>query len=132
VGSKRHRPAFGAGERAQTLVEVLVATVVLGIGLAAILNGFSACLNAVSVLRGQSVARDFCATAVSQLRTNPSLLSSDEEGSLGDDHPGFKWRREVRETPEQGLLAVRITVEWTSQGVARDYVLETLVATPRM
>jgi len=108
-----------------------VATVVLGIGLASVLEGFSACLNAVSILRGQMVARDFCATAVSQLRTNPSLLTSDEEGPVGADHPGFRWRREVRETPERGLLAVRITVEWKSQGVALQYVLETLVRTPR-
>lgn len=115
----------------QTLVEVLVATVVLGVGLVAVMRAFSTCTAGVGVVRGRIVAREYAAGLMSELRANPSLLMSDETGEIGDAHPGFTWRRRVRETREQGVLAVEITVEWRVQGMRRSYVLETLVQAPR-
>jgi len=116
----------------QTLVEVLVAMTVLGVGLVAVLEAFSVCSGAVSRIKSEAIAKTWSRSIMAEIRANPSLLTSDESGDLGRDYPGFTWRRQVRETGEQGVLAVRVEVRWKSRGVAREYSLVTLVRMPQV
>ena len=114
-----------------TLVEVMAAMVVLGVGLVAVMGAFSACSRVVSIVKGQVVAETFASKMLSELRVNPQLLLGGKEGIIIDGPSGFTWTRELRETGEPGVLAVKITVNWKSQGVRRYYALTSLVATPR-
>jgi general secretion pathway protein I len=116
----------------QTLVEVLVAMVVLGVGLVSVLEAFSVCSLAVGVIRSEGIARSWAAGKMGELRTNPALLTSDESGDLGKEYPGFTWRRQVRETPEHGVLSTSIEVKWKNRGVERSYSLVTLIRTPQV
>lgn len=122
----------GAGRRGGiTLVEVLVAMVVLGVGLVSVLRALSTCMRAAGIIGGEAIAEAAAARMLSELRENPQLLLSGDSGDLGGERPGFTWRRELRETGEPGVLAVRITMAWTSQGAPRDYSVVTLVEMPR-
>lgn len=117
--------------RGQTLAEVLVATVVLGVGLVAVMKAFGTCSRTVGIIRGQTVAKNFASRMMSEARGNPALLLSEDEGALGREHPGFAWSRRLRETPEPGVIAVRITVTWRTRGVRREYSLVSLAQSPR-
>jgi len=114
-----------------TLVEVLVAMVVLGVGLVSVLRALSTCMRVAGIIGGEAIAEEAAVRMLSELRENPQLLLSGDSGDLGERRPGFTWRRELRETGEPGVLAVRITLAWTSQGVPRDYSVVTLVEMPR-
>jgi general secretion pathway protein I len=126
VSRGRHTRLSAMG---QTLVEVLVAMVVLGVGLVSVLEAFSVCSLAVGVMKSEAVARGWAAEKMGELRTNPALLTSDESGDLGKEYPGFTWRRQVRETPEHGVLSVSVEVKWKNRGVERGYSLVTLIRT---
>jgi len=116
---------------AVTLAEVLVSLVVMGVGLVSVISAFSVCSRAVGIARGQVVAENFAASIVAQMRENPGLLMSGDSGEVGPDYPGFTWKSELRESAEEGVLAVRVTVEWKSQGLRRDYTLVSLVETAK-
>jgi len=114
-----------------TLVEVLVAMVVLGVGLVSVVRAISTCRRTARIIGGESIAKEAVVRMLSEVRENPQLLLTGDSGPLEAGPPGFTWRRDVRETNEPGVLAVRVTIEWMNQGVRRDYSLVTLVATPR-
>jgi type II secretion system protein I len=114
-----------------TLVEVMVTMVVLGVGLVSVMRAFSTCSANVSLIRGETVAETFASSMMAQMREDPTLLLSEDEGEIGPEHPGFTWQRELRETDEPGVLAVRLTVQWRARAVRRDYTLVSLVETAR-
>ena len=113
-----------------TLIEVLVAMTILGVGLVAVMRAFSACTRTVGIVRGRTIARDFAGRVMSEARRNPSLLISEDEGNVGGQFPGFTWKRELRDTIEPGLISIRITVNWRIQGLRRDFSLVSLIEAP--
>lgn len=125
------RQCRGRTRAGLTLVEVLAAMVVLGVGLVSVMGAFSTCARAVSIVKGQVAAETFASKMLSELRVNPQLLLSGDEGIISDAPSVYTWTKELRETAEPGVLAVKITVNWKSQGVSRYYALTSLVATPR-
>ncbi len=119
------------GRNGVTLTEVLVAMVVLGVGLVSVLRALSTCMRTASIIGGESVAEEAAASMLAEIRENPQLLLSGDSGVLEGRRSDFQWQREILETGEPGVLAVRVTIRWTSQGVPRDYSLATLVEMPR-
>lgn len=117
--------------RAQTLVEVLVAMIVLGVGLVSVMKAFSVCSGAVGLIRGEAVAKAVASKMMAEARLDPRVVLAEDSGDLSPEHPGFTWRRELRESSEGGLVAVEITIEWKVQGVRRDYALVSLVSVRR-
>ena len=114
-----------------TLVEVLAAVVVLGVGLVSVMGAFSACARTTGLIRSETVAKLWAANMLAEARGNPDLLISGDSGDLGPAWPGFKWSRRLREGAEHGTLVIEITVQWHTQGVARDFTLTSLVESPR-
>lgn len=125
-----HR-AHARSRRGVTLVEVLAAVVVLGVGLVYVMGAFSACARTTGLIRSETVAKLWAANMLAEARGNPDLLISGDSGDLGAAWPGFKWTRKLREGAERGTLVIEITVQWRTQGVARDYTLTSLVESPR-
>lgn len=114
----------------QTLVEVLVAMVVLGVGLLSVMRAFAVCTNAEGITRSTTVAREFASRMMARVRRDPALLISEDEGTLAPGHLGFHWKRSLRATEEHGVVAVRVTVEWKNRGIPRRYSLATIVRSP--
>lgn len=110
--------------RGLTLVEVLVAVVVCGAGLALVAAGISGAVRAESYAQGLTSAADHAELLLGRLEAGVLPLE-DAAGDFTDDGaPELSW--EVRLTPGEveGLQVARLTVSWTSLGVERDLVVE--------
>jgi prepilin-type N-terminal cleavage/methylation domain-containing protein len=140
---------LGAKRPGFTLVEVLVATAVLAIGI-------SAGVRTLGVMTQASVAAGTKATAVrlaaermALLETATALSSSDgttsvpasgaaggealaagnAEGTFEDD-PRFRWQQRVVTATEPGLLEVTVTVSWYEGIAERRYSVSTYLLDP--
>lgn len=95
-----------------TLLEVLVALVILGVALTALLSAEAAGVR----LRSQSQELTL-ATFLAQARmTDVELAGFPElgtrEGDFGDAYPGYRWELTVSETPFPRVREVRLVVRW--------------------
>jgi len=127
VGTARPGRRETAG---QTLVEVLVAMVVLGVGLLSVMRAFGTCGRSIGVIHGETMARAFAASMVATARENPGLLLKEETGRTEGPQGVFNWSRRLRETDSPGVLAVEVEVTWSVQGLRRRYSLVTAVEAP--
>lgn len=101
--------------RGFTLVEMIVATVVLAIGVV------SAMLCIGSATRVTGIAQEYTrATLIAQRRlaeidADPNQLSGGEQqGDYAEEEPGFRWAQSVEPTGISGLVRVSLAVEWKS------------------
>jgi prepilin-type N-terminal cleavage/methylation domain-containing protein len=99
------------GGRGLTLIEVLVAVVLLAVGISAC----SACIG--SAVRASGRAEEF--TAV-QLMAREKLTEIElrggsegvDQGDFGPERPGYGWRTTTTRTDVQGLHRVQLTLIW--------------------
>lgn len=126
--ARRHRPRGAAA--GFTLIEVLIAFVILALALGALLPGFSA------GLRGLDAADDYATAALlaeSRLAAVGREAPLEEGTTSGAFDDRFRWRLDVTALPEadpEGVLpvlpyAVALTVSW-GEGDGRAIVIETL------
>ena len=104
-----------------TLIETLVASVVLAVGVVGLMGTFSVCVQAAARNR----RGDQAATLARNLL---ELAAAAEAGRLGPDRRAagpFRWSLELSDKPADLLLA-SVVVEWTDGGVARSFRLEQL------
>jgi type II secretion system protein I len=101
--------------RGFTLVETIVATMLLAIGI-------TACLSAVAVsTRVTGVGKEYSTAALladrhfSELQSDPNMLTSGEQsGEFGAEYQGYSWNQQIEQTDFQGLLRVNLTIEWNT------------------
>lgn len=111
------RPGAGPGSRRPrgfTLLEVLVALVVLAVALTALLSAQALAVR----LRSQAAEITF-ATFLAQSRLTDIELGEfpdvgTREGDFGDAYPGYRWQVAVGETPFPKVREVRLAVLWRS------------------
>lgn len=99
-----------------TLIEIMIALAVLGISLTVLLG-----------LRN----RDIALSAYSGHMTEATLLARQRisevsfagfpdlgarEGDFGEDHPNYKWKEEVKQTPYDVVRELNLEVLWTEGG----------------
>lgn len=99
--------------RAFTLVEMIVATLLLAIGVVAALTAFSTATTATRIAGEIDSAALLARRNVADLslRKQP-LLAGVESGDFGDAFPGFGWQRRIEATKHKGLYLVDLTVHW--------------------
>jgi len=101
------RPLFRGGF---TLVEVMIASAILALGLMGVL------LITSSGVRGSRTLSRIHVDA-SEIAAELSLTNRLEEGSdsgdFGDFHPGYQWRREITQVETNGLFQVDFFV-WSA------------------
>jgi len=113
-----------------TLVEVLVATVILAIGLLGALTAFST----ASRVTGRS-AQDTAVTLLAQEKLADvmidlqagELASGVTSGDFGHDRPGYRWRLVVTPPDEYRVSRVRLTIYARGAGRRHETVFETAV-----
>ncbi len=97
--------------RGFTLVEVLVAVAILAIAMAAILSGMARYADNAAYLRDKTLALWVAHNRIANLMSQPEWPSvgrsngNDEMG--GDD---WRWTAEVKETPDDRLRRIDVTV----------------------
>lgn len=123
------RPASGRedggvprrGSRAGlTLIEVLLALVILGTGLVVIIAAASRCIAVVRKVRNFETSRELIARV--DLEKPIPLVEDIEEangsGSFSGEFSGYGWRREVELVGEEedALYKVTTTILWSERG----------------
>lgn len=115
-------------EQGFTLVEVLVALVILGTSLVFIAGSWRTAVaaTAVSVREGRALA--IAEDLVEEARIPPDLPLGTEAGTLTDSGLAMNWTRSVESLGEGlALVAVRVEVTWHERGQVRSVVLATYV-----
>ena len=118
-----------AGERGFTLVEVLVATVVVAIGLLAALTAFSMA-NRVVATSSHDTVISFLAQqklAEIQLLGPQELPTSATAGDFGPEFPQYLWRLTVHQPNDLNVMLVDLMISTPEAGRNRDTRFTTAV-----
>ncbi len=105
----RHNAGF-------SLLEVMCAILVLGIGLAGLTQGLSTALISSKESEIQTQASLIAAGLIEQLRAEETLVNGDTDGKCGTCLPTCQWRQSVAAADIEGLHNVTVTIEETKSG----------------
>ena len=112
----KRTPASKAG---LTLIEVLLAMVILSIGASSMLMAMSRCLSVVRTARNREVARALMSRV--DLENPIESVDMDEESDSGtfDDLEGYTWLRNIQMVDQEtrkGLFLVTTRIQWSEKG----------------
>jgi prepilin-type N-terminal cleavage/methylation domain-containing protein len=109
-----------------SLVEVMVAILILGIALVGLTQGITTALVSSKESELQTTAALFAAGQIELLRAEKDLADGTENGDCGAVLPLYRWKQTVSPTDIGGLHDVDVVVE-NSQTGADIYELKTLL-----
>lgn len=115
----KHNSAF-------SLVEVMCALLILGIGIVGLTQGLSAALQSSKEAEIQTNAALIAAGRIETLRADGYLVAGETEGELGGGLSSFKWKETISETDLDGLFEVSVVVQ-NSDTDATLFELKTLL-----
>jgi general secretion pathway protein I len=97
--------------RGFTLIEVLVALVVVGLGMLAVIQTVSQTANNTAYMRDKTIAHWIAMNKLTEVRLQPSAppvdKSSDEVEMAGRD---WRWTMEVKQTPVESIRRIEVRV----------------------
>ncbi|MBL8266757.1 type II secretion system minor pseudopilin GspI [Steroidobacter sp.] len=100
-----------ADTRGFTLIEVLVALVVVGLGMLAVIQTVSQTANNTAYMRDKTIAHWIAMNQLTQVRLLPTAppvdKSSDEVEMAGRD---WRWTMEVKQTPIESIRRIEVSV----------------------
>jgi len=114
-----------------TLVEVMVAVVVLGIGIASVLTLIGQATKAVTIARGVTIQTGLARLAMVEIENKYWQKKADDidtSGDFGDDFPDYSYDVEVIEDIDEEVPAlheINLTVYWDRGKYKRPYTLTT-------
>jgi prepilin-type N-terminal cleavage/methylation domain-containing protein len=108
-----------SSKKGLTLIEVLIALVILTVGVSSMMLAMSRCLAVVSTARKREMARSLLRRVdVEHPIDRVTIEESDESGEF-DDYEGYVWLRNVIMVDEEerpGLFLVTTRVQWAQRG----------------
>lgn len=109
-----------------TLVEVMVAIVILAIALTGLTQGITTALASSKESELQATAALFAAGQIELLRAEGDLTDGTDQGDCGATLPLYRWKQTVSPADIDGLHDVDVVVENAQTG-AEIYELKTLL-----
>jgi prepilin-type N-terminal cleavage/methylation domain-containing protein len=109
-----------------SLVEVMVAILILAIALVGLTQGITTALASSKESELQTTAALFAAGQIELLRAEKDLAAGTDNGDCGKMLPLYRWKQTVSVTDIDGLHDVDVVVE-NSQTGAEIYELKTLL-----
>lgn len=116
-------PSFNAGF---SLIEVMVAILILGIALVAMAHGITTALESSKDSELQTTAALLAAEKIETLRAEGGLENGESDGDGGAGLEAYRWTRTITGTEIQGLYDVDVVVE-SAQDNRQIYELKTLL-----
>lgn len=102
-----------------TLIEVLLAVVILGIGAGVLMLATARCLSVVTKARHYGTAQRLIRQVGAEHPLTRAMLEEGIESGRFRDEPGYAWEREITESGDEnraGLYTVRTRVSWSARG----------------
>ena len=119
---RNHKSEIGnrkCSRRGLTLIEVLLAVAILGVGAGVLMLATARCLAVISQSRHYSAAqRLILQVGAENPLTRAAIEAKSESGKFSDD-PDYTWEREIIEPEnenQKGLYTVRTRVSWSDRG----------------
>lgn len=109
-----------------TLLEVMVATLIVGSSLVAVIGLFGQITRTARMTEGYALATMLAESKLDELSLQ-SLSEGERTGTFAN-HPGFAWRLVVTPTDSPGVQLVVLTVDFSAPGGSREVILQTLQA----
>ncbi len=108
-----------ASKKGLTLIEVLIALVIITVGISSLMGAMSSCLGVVRTARNREVARGLVRRVnVENLIDRKKITETTDSGDF-EDVDGFTWWREILLVDEEerpGLFLVTTRVQWAERG----------------
>ena len=114
MNTPRHAPRF---QSAFSLIEVMVAILILGIALVGLTQGITTALSSSKDSELQTTAMLFAQGKIEELRAT-LLEDGEDEGDCGTGLELYRWKQTVTATDFDGLHDVEVTVENSRTGQA--------------
>jgi prepilin-type N-terminal cleavage/methylation domain-containing protein len=112
-----------------SLVEVMVAILILGIALVGLTQGITTALSSSKESELQTVAALFAAGQIETLRAEKDLTDGTTDGDCGATLPLYRWQQTISPTDIDGLHDVDVQVKSAQTGAAI-FELKTLLFQP--
>jgi prepilin-type N-terminal cleavage/methylation domain-containing protein len=113
-----------------TLIEMMVAAIVLAVGIAGALGAISAATRAEGMAEQMHTAVLLARQQLTNTEQNlASLAGGTTNGDFGNDYPGYSWSQDVEATDSQYNFQVTMTVSYGSQPHQQQYVVTTYLNT---
>ena len=116
----------GRKQGAFSLIEVLIAILILGIALVGFVNGITTALSSHKDSEVQTVAVLLASGRMEKIRADGELEDGESDGDWGDDYPTYQWRQTISPTEIKGLHEVSVVVENSKTG-KQIYELKTML-----
>jgi prepilin-type N-terminal cleavage/methylation domain-containing protein len=113
-------------KRGLTLIEVMLAVVILGVGSGVLLLATARCLAIIGKSQRYSTAQRLILRVDAEHPLTRAKIEASSENGRFDDEPDYRWEREITAPEEEyreGLHVVRTRVSWSDRG--RDSFEET-------
>ncbi len=99
-----------------SLIEVMVAILILGIALVGLTQGISTALGSSKESELQTTAAAFASGQIEILRATGGITDEETDGDCGTGLELYHWKQSVTATPIDGLHEVAVTIESTRDG----------------
>lgn len=101
-----------------SLIEVMVAILILGIALAGLTHGITTALGSNKDSELQTTAVLFAQGKLEEIRATPGIKDGSDEGECGAALALYRWRQTITATDLDGLHDVEVAVENARTGQA--------------
>jgi prepilin-type N-terminal cleavage/methylation domain-containing protein len=112
-----------------SLIEVMCAILILGIGLLGLTQGMTGALGSSKEAEMLTIAAQVAAGQIETLRAEGFLLEGDTEGDGGPGLTLYEWRQSITKSTVEGLYDVSVAVHHAGNG-RQIYELHTLMFDP--
>lgn len=122
MNGARHQAGF-------SLIEVMVAILILGIALAGLTTGITTALGSSKESEQQAIAVQLAAGQMETLRIEGGLTDGETAGDFGVVFAGYRWKQTIKAAGVDGLHEVAVSVE-SAQDKRTIYELKTFLFEP--
>jgi len=109
-----------------SLIEVMVAILILGIALAGLTHGITTALGSSKDSEWQTTAALFAQGKIETVRAEGGLVDGEDKGDCGTGLSMYRWKQTISATDIDGLHNVAVVVENSRTGAAI-YELQTML-----
>jgi prepilin-type N-terminal cleavage/methylation domain-containing protein len=94
-----------------SLIEIMVAILILGVALAGLTRGITTALASNKDSELQTVAALAAAAQIETIRADATWSDGETSGDCGDDLPNYRWTQTIKAADVDGLHEVTVSVQ---------------------